>query len=84
MQGSFSLNAAYLDAYIHPLEGIREYRRLLILTGEAGVGKTILLRKLISESPTNIKFAYCYTSNFDFYGLLRSCTKTQLPKLPLK
>ena len=68
--GFFFINAPYLDAYIRLLDGIREYRRLLVLTGEAGVGKTILLRKLISESPTNIKFAYCYTSNFDFYGLL--------------
>lgn len=68
--GFFFINAAYLDAYIRLLDGIREYRRLLVLTGEAGVGKTILLRKLISESPTNIKFAYCYTSNFDFHGLL--------------
>ena len=68
--GFFFINAPYLDAYIRLLDGIREYRRLLVLTGEAGVGKSILLRKLISESPTNIKFAYCYTSNFDFYGLL--------------
>ena len=68
--GFFFINAPYLDAYIQMLDGIREYRRLLVLTGEAGVGKSILLRKLISESPTNIKFAYCYTSNFDFYGLL--------------
>ena len=66
----FFINAAYLDSYIRLLDGIREHRRLLILTGEAGVGKTVFLRKLISEAPTNIKFAYCRAANFDFYSLL--------------
>jgi len=40
------------------------------LTGEAGVGKTSLLRKLVNESPTKIKFVYCYTSHLDFDNLL--------------
>lgn len=66
----FFINTAYLDAYIELLEGIRQHRGLLVLTGEVGVGKTSLLRKLVNESPAQIKFVYCYTSHLDFDNLL--------------
>lgn len=66
----FFINTAYLDAYIQLLDGIRQQRGLLILTGEAGIGKTLLLRKLINESPVNIKFAFCYSTHLDFNNLL--------------
>lgn len=66
----FFINTAYLDAYIQLLDGIRQHRGLLVLTGEAGVGKTSLLRKLVNESPANIKFVYCYNTNLDFENLL--------------
>ena len=66
----FFINTAYLDAYIQLLDGIRQHRGLLVLTGEAGVGKTSLLRKLVNESPAKIKFVYCYTTNLDFDNLL--------------
>ncbi|MBS1220444.1 MAG: hypothetical protein H6R23_64, partial [Proteobacteria bacterium] len=66
----FFINTAYLDAYLKLLDGIRQHRGFLVLTGEAGVGKTSLLRKLVNESPTKIKFVYCYTSHLDFDNLL--------------
>lgn len=66
----FFINTSYLDAYIQLLEGIRQHRGLLVLTGKAGIGKTLLLRKLANEAPANIKFVYCYSTNLDFDNLL--------------
>ena len=66
----FFINSAYLDAYIRLLEGVRQHHNLLLLTGESGVGKTLLLRKLINEAPTNIKFVFCYSTNFNLDDLL--------------
>ncbi len=66
----FFINTSYLDAYIQLLEGIRQHRGLLVLTGKAGMGKTLLLRKLANEAPANIKFVYCYSTNLDFDNLL--------------
>jgi len=66
----FFINTAYFDAYIQLLEGIRQRRGLLLLTSEAGIGKTLLLRKLAHEAPATIKFAFCYSTNLDFENLI--------------
>ena len=66
----FFINTAYQDAYIQLIESIRQHRGLLVLTGEAGVGKTLLLRKLVNESPAKIKFVFCYSTHLDFDNLL--------------
>ena len=42
----FFLNNAYLNAYIQLLKGIRQRGGIFVLTGEAGIGKAFLLRKL--------------------------------------
>jgi type II secretory pathway predicted ATPase ExeA len=66
----FFTNTGYLDAYVRLLDGVRQRCGLLILTGEAGTGKTLLLRKLAQESPVQIKFVCCYSTNLDFDDLL--------------
>lgn len=66
----FFINTAYFYAYLQLLEGIREHSGLLVLTSEAGVGKTLLLHKLENESPAKIKLAICYSTNLDFDDLL--------------
>lgn len=66
----FFLNNAYLNAYIQLLKGIRQRGGLFVLTGEAGIGKTFLLRKLENESPTNIKLVFCYSTNLDYENLI--------------
>ena len=45
----FFLNHAYLNAYIQLFNGIRRDGGLFLLTGQAGIGKTCLLRKLERE-----------------------------------
>ena len=69
-EAEFFPNTGYLDAYIRLLDGICQHHGLLVLTGEAGTGKTLLLRKLIHEAPATIKFVFCYSTNLDFDNLL--------------
>ena len=69
-KAEFFPNTGYLDAYVRLLDGICQHRGLLVLTGEAGTGKTLLLRKLIQEAPATIKFVVCYSTNLDFDNLL--------------
>ena len=66
----FFLNHAYLNAYIQLFNGIRRDGGLFLLTGQAGIGKTCLLRKLEREIPENIKFVFCYSTNLDFENLI--------------
>ena len=63
-------HTGYLDTYVQLLEGIRQHRGLLVLTGAAGTGKTLLLRKLIHEATATLKFVFCYSTNLDFDNLL--------------
>jgi general secretion pathway protein A len=69
-KAEFFANTSYLDAYVRLLDGICQHRGLLVLTGEVGTGKTLLLRKLIHEAPAAIKFVVCYSTNLDFDNLL--------------
>ena len=66
----FFTNTGYLDAYVRLLDGVRQHCGLLILTGEAGTGKTLLLRKLGQEAPAQIKFVCCHSTHLDFDDLL--------------
>lgn len=66
----FFINTAYFYAYLQLFEGIRDHSGLLILTGESGVGKTLLIHKLENESPANIKLAICHSTNIDFNDLI--------------
>jgi len=66
----FFANTGYREAYARLLEGVRQHRGLLILTGAAGTGKTLLLRKLAQEAPAQIKFVSYYSAHLDFDDLL--------------
>ena len=66
----FFINTAYFYAYLQLFEGIRDHSGLLVLTSEAGVGKTLLLHKLENESSEKIKLAICHSTNLDFNDLI--------------
>ncbi|MGB2682759.1 MAG: AAA family ATPase [Candidatus Competibacter sp.] len=67
----FFLNHAYLNAYIQLLKSIRQHGGLFLLTGEPGVGKTFLLRKLESAAPDNIKFISLFSGELDYETLIK-------------
>lgn len=66
----FFINKAYLNTYIQLRGGIRRHGGLFLLIGEAGMGKTLLLRKLANEAPGNIRFVFCYATHLDYNNLL--------------
>ncbi|MBM4258753.1 MAG: hypothetical protein FJ147_22985 [Deltaproteobacteria bacterium] len=45
----FYTNAIYQRAYTTLLSGIREFKGFLLLTGEAGTGKTTVLRRVMQD-----------------------------------
>lgn len=45
----FYSNPVYAEAYSKLLDGIRERKGFMLLTGEVGTGKTTLLRRLVNE-----------------------------------
>src|SRR5919198_1025398 len=70
----FYVNRAYQEAYASVHSGIRERKGFLLLTGEAGTGKTTLLCRLMShlEAPTHcIFFDSTNLTNVTFEELLR-------------
>lgn len=63
-------NAGYEDAYGRLYEDIHQYQDLLVLLGEKGIGKTLLLRKLMHEAPDEVKFLRCYSNSLNFEEVL--------------
>src|SRR5262245_43032123 len=53
-QGFFYSNALCQKAYTMLLSGIREHKGFLLLTGEAGAGKTTILRRVIHDLESSI------------------------------
>lgn len=66
----FYLNAAYREAEARILEGIQARQGFVLLTGEVGVGKTTLLRRLMLNREKNVHCAYFYNTRLSFEELL--------------
>lgn len=67
---SYFDDACYKDAYRRLLDSIQQYQRLIVLFGEEGIGKTLLLRKLMHEAPDKLKFLRCYSNSLNFEKIL--------------
>ncbi len=66
----FYNNPVYEKAYTDLLSGILEHQGFMILTGEAGTGKTMLLRRLIASSDPKIRFVFFQNTSLSFDDLL--------------
>ena len=51
-------NTAYRDALTEVAHGILAKKGLMLVTGEVGTGKTILLRKLMHDLGATVKFIF--------------------------
>jgi general secretion pathway protein A len=60
------------EAYTQLLNGIKERKELMVLTGEVGTGKTSLLRRVMNtlEGDPSVRFALFYYMAFTFDELL--------------
>lgn len=54
------------------MSGIKERKRLIVITGEVGVGKTILIYALLKDLTEKIKTAFIFNPKLDFKSLLKT------------
>lgn len=75
----FYRNANFDAACADILDGIRERRGFILLTGEAGVGKTFTLRRCMAEAE-DIRFVLLANASLDLPDVINYlCTNLELP-----
>src|SRR3989304_722947 len=65
------LALSHYQALSSMMSGIKEKKGLTVITGEAGVGKTILIYALLKDLSEKIKTAFIFNPKLDFEGLLK-------------
>jgi general secretion pathway protein A len=60
----------YLEALAALVYGIKARKGFMLLSGEVGTGKTILLRKLMRQLQVNVQFVFISSSHLTSYGLV--------------
>jgi general secretion pathway protein A len=66
----FYSNALYREGLAALVYGIKAKKGFMLLTGEVGTGKTILLRKLMRHLESAVRFVFISSSHLTSYGLL--------------
>jgi general secretion pathway protein A len=66
----FYANRAYDEACATLLYGIRERKGFLVLTGEVGTGKTTILRRLMEDLESSVRFVFFYNTHLNFEEIL--------------
>lgn len=64
------LTRVHRDALAYLTYGIRERKGILVLTGEVGVGKTLMVRTLLEQMPENVSTAVVMNARLSFKQLL--------------
>ena len=67
----FFRNACYAEGLDVLSESIKAKKGLLLVTGEVGTGKTILLRKLMRHLEASTRFVFVSTSHLNSVGLIQ-------------
>jgi type II secretory pathway predicted ATPase ExeA len=68
------------EVYTSLLQGLQERKNLIMLTGEAGTGKTTLLRKLMDDLAETAAIAFVYHTTLTFEEILTvACEEVDLP-----
>jgi general secretion pathway protein A len=60
----------YLEALAALVYGIKARKGFMLLSGEVGTGKTILLRKLMRQLEGHVQFVFISSSHLTSYGLV--------------
>jgi general secretion pathway protein A len=64
-------NALYQEAFATLRYGIEARKGFIVITGEAGTGKTTLLRRLMQSFGRNVRTAYIFNTHLSLPELLR-------------
>jgi general secretion pathway protein A len=67
----FFVNPCYQEAYATLRYGVECRKGFVVVTGDAGTGKTTLLRRLMQKCESNIHTAYIFNTGVGFAELLR-------------
>ena len=79
----FYSNLFYQHTYATLLRGIDERKGVVVLTGEAGTGKTTILRRLMTDLERTVSFILCPYTTLLFEDLLDCvCDDLALPHKP--
>src|SRR5215207_5258851 len=66
----FYANAVHEEAYASLVYGIQERKGFVTLIGEAGTGKTTLLRKLLDDLGPDVVSVFLFNPNASFEEIL--------------
>jgi len=66
------LAQSHYDALSSMLSGINERKRIIVITGEAGVGKTLLIYAIMNDLPDKVKSAFIFHPTMGFQGLIEN------------
>jgi type II secretory pathway predicted ATPase ExeA len=73
-------NAAYREAYATLLYGVLQRKGFVALTGEVGTGKTTLLRRLMAQLGSSVRFVLFYNTTLSFDETVEFiCSELELP-----
>jgi general secretion pathway protein A len=76
-------NPGHQEAYASLVYGVTQRRGFVVLTGEMGTGKTMLLRRLMEEFANSVRFAFVHHTTWSFDKILDAvCYDFDLPSLP--
>src|SRR5919106_127639 len=65
------INSLYREAFATLQYGIEGRKGFIVITGEAGTGKTTLLRRFMRSVESTVHTAFVFNPHVDFIGLLR-------------
>src|SRR5919108_3228561 len=65
----FYAHPLYLEGLAALVHGIETKKGFMLVTGEVGTGKTILLRKLMRQLEGRVQFVFVSNSHLTSYGL---------------
>jgi general secretion pathway protein A len=68
----FYLSRSHFEALSAMMSGIKERKGVIAVTGEAGIGKTLLLHGLLKDLSEKIRTAFVFSPQSDFPHLLKS------------
>lgn len=64
------LARSHFEALSSMVSGIKERKGIIVVTGEVGVGKTLLLHTILKDLSEKIKTAFIFNSNLDLEDML--------------
>ncbi len=66
------LARSHIDAFSSMMAGIKERKGVIVITGEPGVGKTLLIYALLKDLTDKVKTAFIFNPTLNFQNILEN------------